>query len=225
MKELIKEELIKEFPLKDDVVLDKEIRRIVEATIDFFESEYRQREEQSNGLNKARNEIKKNIERAKENFRKNNTKSKEERIEFARKILTQVLELSALSVRENSANSISSIDMSIITRIFSKGEFGKPLRKMLFHIYGIGVVDKIKAFYASCQKNFLGAAIISLNPDLFPLEIPINMEILREIINNKKCLTIAEITEITEFDIKKIEGKIRTKNSKKHQRDIPSFSF
>ncbi len=227
--EKVVQEFIKEqFFLDYDDMLSKEIRRIGSETIKFFESRYNQRKEQLSELNKARNEIKRSIERAKQGFTKNNIKSKEERIKFAREILTQVLELSALTarenlVRENSANSAPVTDLSIITNIFSKGEFGKPLKEMLYSngkIYGISIVNKIKIFYTKTQKIFKGIAIISLKPDLFPLEV-LNREILMEIVDSRKYRTVTEIMKIEKFDIDRIQGKI----VKKHQRDIPSFSF
>ena len=214
MEKLIEELIKKEFPLNNDIVLSEEIERISEKTIKFFENGYSQQQEQLNELNGARNEIKQKIERAKKNFRKENIKSKEEKAKFAREIIILLIELSAVSVKENPTNSIST-DLSMIARIFSKGEFRKPLREMLYNkIQGIGTADKIKTFYMSCRKIFLGIAIISLcPPNSFSPEMPvnINIETLMEIITRNKQLPI---TEITEINIKKIEGKI----IKKHQR-------
>jgi len=221
MEKLIEELIKKEFLLLEDVILKDQIERISEKTIKFFENGYSQQQKQLNELNRVRNEIKEKIERAKENFRKENIKSKEEKAKFAREILILLIELSAVSVKENPNNSIST-DLSMITRIFSKGEFRKPLREMFYNrVQGIGTVDKIKTFYMNCRKIFLGIAIISLcPPNSFSPEMPvnINIEILMEIITRKKQLPI---TEITENDIKKIEGKI----IKKHQGVVPLFSF
>ncbi len=204
------DELIKgEFPLNDSL-LQEQVKRVIAETIKFFENPVARC--QQNELNKTRNEIEKTLERIKENFDNNNVRDEKEKKEFGQKILTLLIELSALSVKKDFTDSVPSINSSIL-RIILESRSKKALREILYNridrIDGFGIKNKIEEFYRSCYRIFQIIKITSLYPNLFLSEIlgEKNLRILKEIINEK-----GEYRQpITEDYIKKIESKIAKK--------------
>ena len=207
MERVIVELIEKEFPLRD-AAMRKEIERISIETIKFCHGSQCQEELQEE-LNRKRDEIKKEIKKIKKVSRGKKT-SKKEKERFARRVLTLLIELSALSVNGNS-NSPPVIN-SFISTIISQSELKKLLREMLAdEIKELGVVNQLKRFYQDCQRIFLAIKIVSLRPDLNLCSQEVdpkrNIEVLKTLIEriNGKNISIYEINEI---EIRKIEGEI-----------------